>query len=176
MTGLPPGRRVHQSSTPSGNLTSRTQSSVPSAESYGTLPAEASPLVSRETSLSPRETAAMPPTPVRQRTLSRSDLPCFSNRRHPTCPAQNRCICHVLPRQQHVVSRRARPIQRETATGHCEAASRCSSCATAYALPASEEGEGITSHQQLEITASALGDVCRVSRSIAVGRFTIGFT
>ena len=49
-------------------------------------------------------------------------------------------------------------------------------CATAYALPASEEGEGITSHQQLGITASALGDVCRVSRSIAVGRFTIGFT
>ena len=55
MTGLPPGRRVHQSSTPSGNLTSRTQSSVPSAESYGTLPAEASPLVSRETSPSPEK-------------------------------------------------------------------------------------------------------------------------
>ena len=73
MTGLPPGRRVHQSSTPSGNLTSRTQSSVPSAESYGTLPAEASPVASRETSPSPRETAAMPPTPVRQRTLSHSD-------------------------------------------------------------------------------------------------------
>jgi len=49
-------------------------------------------------------------------------------------------------------------------------------CATAYALPASEEGEGITSHQQLEITAFTIGDVCRVSRSIAVGRFTIGFT
>lgn len=55
MTGLPPGRRVHQSSSPSGNLTSRTQSSVPSAESYGTLPAEASPLVSRETSPSPEK-------------------------------------------------------------------------------------------------------------------------
>ena len=54
-------------------MTSRTQCSVPSAESYGALPAEASPLVSRETSLSPRETAAMPPTPVRQRTLSHSD-------------------------------------------------------------------------------------------------------
>ena len=65
---------------------------------------------------------------------------------------------------------------REAATGHWEAVSSCSSRATAYALPASEEGEGITSHQQLGITASALGDVCRVSRSIAVGRFTIGFT
>lgn len=175
MTGLPPGRRVHQSSSPSGNLTSRTQSSVPSAESYGTLPAEASPLVSRETS-QPRETAATPPTPVRKSTLSRSDLPYFSNRRHPICPAQSRCICHVHPRQQYVVSRRARHSKRETATGHREAASRCSSRATAYALPASGEGEGITSHQQLEITASTIGDVCRVSRSIAVGRFTIGFT
>lgn len=54
-------------------MTSRTQCSVPSAESYGALPAEASPLVSRETGLSPRETAVMPPTPVRQRTLSLSD-------------------------------------------------------------------------------------------------------
>ena len=62
------------------------------------------------------------------------------------------------------------------ATGHWEAASSYSSRATAYALPASEEGEGITSHQQLEITAPTLGDVCRVSRNIAVGRFTIGFT
>ena len=176
MTGLPPGRRVHQSSTPSGNLTSRTQSSVPSAESYGTLPAEASPLVSRETSLSPRETAAMPPTPVRQRTLSRSDLPGFSNKRHPICPARSGCVCHVHTRQQDALSRRVQRTRREAATGHWEAASSCSSRATAYALPASEEGEGITSHQQLEITASALGDVCRVSRSIAVGRFTIGFT
>ena len=49
-------------------------------------------------------------------------------------------------------------------------------CATAYALPASEEGEGITSHQQLEITAFTIGDVCRVSQSIAAGHFTIGFT
>ena len=110
----------------------------------------------------------MPPTLVRQRTLSRSDLPYFSNRRHP--------ICHVLPRQQYVVSHRARRIQRETATEHWEAASSCSSRATAYALAASEEGEGITSHQHLEITAPALGDVCRVSRNIAVRRFTIGFT
>ena len=54
-------------------MKSRTQYSVPSAESYGALPAEASPLVSRETSPSPRETAVMPPTPVRQRTLSLSD-------------------------------------------------------------------------------------------------------
>ena len=132
--------------------------------------------VSRETSPSPRETAAMPPTPVRQRTLSRSDLPYFSNRRHPICPAQSRRICHVHPRQQYVVSRRARHSKRETATRHRKAASRCSSRATAYALPASGKGEGITSHQQLEITASTIGDVCRVSRSIAVGRFTIGFT
>lgn len=36
-------------------MKSRTQSSVPSAESYGTLPAEASPLVSRETSPSPEK-------------------------------------------------------------------------------------------------------------------------
>ena len=67
-------------------------------------------MVSRETSPSPRETAAMPPTPVRQRTLSRSDLPCCSNRRHPICLAQSRRICHVLPRQQQVASRRARRI------------------------------------------------------------------
>lgn len=163
-------------STPSGNVKSRTQCSVPSAESYGALPAEASPVVSRETSPSPRETAAMPPTPVGRRTLSRSDLPCFTNRRHSICPAQTGCICHVLPRQQYVVSHRARRIQRETATEHWEAASSCSSRATAYALAASEEGEGITSHQHLEITAPALGDVCRVSRNIAVRRFTIGFT
>ena len=91
-------------------MKSRTQCSVPSAESYGALPAEASPVVSRETSPSPRETAAMPPTPVRQRTLSRSDLPCFSNRRHPICLAQSRRICHVHTRQQQVASRRARRI------------------------------------------------------------------
>ena len=30
--------------------------------------------------------------------------------------------------------------------------------------------------RQPEVTASVLGSVCRVSRSIAVGRFTIGFT
>mgnify|MGYP000854969879 FL=1 len=175
MTGLPPGRRVHQSSTPSGNLTSRTQSSVPSAESYGTLPAEASPLVSRETS----------PSPEKQ-------LPC-----RPRQSGSARCLTQTavllqqtsldlsrpkrmyLPRSSAAAIgriRQARRNLREAATGHWEAASRCSSCATAYALPASEEGEGITSHQQLEITASALGDVCRVSRSIAVGRFTIGFT
>ena len=91
-------------------MKSRTQCSVPSAESYGALPAEASPVVSRETSPSPRETAAMPPTPVGRRTLSRSDLPCFSNRRHSICPTQSRCICHVHTRQQQVASRRARRI------------------------------------------------------------------
>ena len=42
-------------STPSGNVKSRTQCSVPSAESYGALPAEASPVVSRETSPSPEK-------------------------------------------------------------------------------------------------------------------------
>ena len=46
----------------------------------------------------------------------------------------------------------------------------------AYALPASDEGEGITSHQQLEVTASALGDVCRDSRIMTVRGFTIRFT
>lgn len=64
--------------------------------------------VSRETGPSPRETAAIPPTPVRRRTLSLSDLPCFSNRQHSICPAQSGCICHVTPRQQYVVSHRAR--------------------------------------------------------------------
>ena len=73
MTGLSPGRRVHQSINAIRQHEVTTQCSVPSAESYGALPAEASPLVSRETSPSPRETAVMPPTPVRQRTLSLSD-------------------------------------------------------------------------------------------------------
>lgn len=85
-----------------------------------------------------------------------------------------------LPRSSTAAGRlpphRARPTQRKTATGHRESASGWSSRATACALPASGKGEGITSHQQLEITASTIGDVCRVSRSIAVGRFTIGFT
>ena len=53
-------------------------------------------MVSRETGPSPRETAVMPPTPVRRRTLSRSNLPCFSNRRHAICPARSRCIYHFF--------------------------------------------------------------------------------
>ena len=121
-------------------------------------------------------------------------------KRLPCCPRQSggaRCHDRICRASLTDGTRSARPKQmylprsfaaavgripsgttysREAATGHWEAASSCSSRATAYALPASEEGEGITSHQQLGITASALGDVCRVSRSIAVGRFTIGFT
>lgn len=61
MTGLPPGRRVHQRS--SGNLKTRAQCSVLSAESHTTLPSDVSPLVSRETGLSPR---GMPPCRPRQ--------------------------------------------------------------------------------------------------------------
>ena len=62
MTGLSPGRRVHQSINAIRQHEVTTQCSVPSAESYGALPAEASPLVSRETGRNPRETAVMPPT------------------------------------------------------------------------------------------------------------------
>ena len=85
MTGLPPGRRVHQSSTPSGNLKSRTQSSVPSAESYGTLLAEASPLVSRETSPAPRNGCHAAHASQAAHVVS-IGLPCFSNRRHSIIP------------------------------------------------------------------------------------------
>lgn len=53
MTGLPPERRVHQRS--SGNLKTRAQCSVLSAETCGALPAEPSPLVSRETSPGPEK-------------------------------------------------------------------------------------------------------------------------
>ena len=54
-----------------------------------------------------------------------------------------------LPRSSTAAGRlpphRARPPQRETATGHGESASGWSSRATASALPASEEGEDTTS-------------------------------
>ena len=53
-------------------------------------------MVPRETGPGPRETAVMPPTPVRRRTLSRSNLPCFSNRRHVIGPARSRCIYHFF--------------------------------------------------------------------------------
>ena len=98
----------------------------------------------------------MPPTPVRQRTLSRSDLPYFSNRRHPICPAQSRCICHVLPRRQYVVSRRARRIQRETATGHWEAASRCSHVLrhTPYLPPRRERASRLISSLRSQLLRS----------------------
>ena len=55
-----------------------------------------------------------------------------------------------LPRSSTAAGRlpphRARPTQRETTAGHRGSASGWSSRATAYALPASEEGEAITSH------------------------------
>ena len=131
--------------------------------------------VSRETGPSPRETADIPPTPVRRRTLSLSELPCFSNRQHSICPAQSVCICHVTPRQQ-VASHRARRIRREplpAAGMRYQVASRVRR-PTTYLPPGRERPSRLI--QQLGVTASALGDVGRVSRSIAVGHFTIGFT
>ena len=140
-------------------------------------PASGSSLpVSRETGPSPRETAAIPPMPVRRRTLSLSDLPCFSNRQHSICPAQSGCICHVTRRQQYVVSHRARRIRREplpAAGMRYQVVSRVRR-PTTYLPPGRERPSRLI--QQLGVTASALGDVGRVARSIAVGHFTIGFT
>lgn len=93
-------------------MKSRTQCSVPSAESYGALPAGALPVVSRETSPSPRETAAMLPTPVGRRTLSRSDLPCFSNRRHSICPPKADVSATFFRG-----SRRSHPVGHDVLTG-----------------------------------------------------------
>ena len=68
-----PPPRTERASRLISSLRSQLLRSVTSAESHGALPSDASPLVSRETGLSPRETAVMPPTPVRRRTLSLSD-------------------------------------------------------------------------------------------------------
>ena len=132
--------------------------------------------VSRETSPSPRETAAIPPTPVRRRTLSPSDLPCFSNRQHSICPAQSGCICHATPRQQYVVTHRARRTRREPlpAAGMRHQVAFHVRRPTTYLPPGRERPSRLI--QQLGVTASALCDVGRLSQSIAVGHFTIGFT
>lgn len=70
-----------------------------------------------------------------------------------------------LPRSStaagHLPPHRARPTQRKTATGHRESASGWSSRATAYALPASEKGEAITSQPAAWNHVLRLGDVCR---------------
>lgn len=86
-----------------------------------------------------------------------------------------------LPRSSTAAGRlpphRARPTQRKTATGHRESASGWSSRATAYALPASEKGEAITSQPAAWNHAFCVSETSAdVSRNIAVGRFTIGFT
>ena len=86
-----------------------------------------------------------------------------------------------LPRSSTAAGRlpphRARPTQRKTATGHRESASGWSSRATAYALPASEKEEAITSQPTAWNHAFSVSETSAdVSRNIAVGRFTIGFT
>mgnify|MGYP001639807738 CR=1 FL=1 len=141
------------------------------------LASDSSLPVSRETGPSPRDTAAIPPTPVQRRTLSLSDLPCFSKRQHSICPAQSGCICHIPPRQQYVVSHRARRIRREplpAAGMRHQVASHVRRPTTYLPPPGRERPSRLI--QELGVTASALGDVGRVSRSIAVGHFTIGFT
>ena len=86
-----------------------------------------------------------------------------------------------LPRSSTAAGRlpphRARPTQWKTATGHRESASGWSSRATAYALPASEKGEAITSQPADWNHAFSVSETSAdVSRNTAVGRFTIGFT
>ena len=86
-----------------------------------------------------------------------------------------------LPRSSTAAGRlpphQARPTQRETATGHRESASGWSSRATAYALPASEKEEAITSQPTPWNHAFCVSETpADVSRNIAVGCFTIGFT
>jgi len=119
----------------------------------------------------------MPTTSVRRRTLSLSDSSCISNAQHSVRPGQSRCIYHVVPRQQDAFH----PTEHDLLNGR--------------PLPGTEDRHQVGPHvlqhmpylpprrerpsrliQQLGITPSALGDVCRVSWNIAVGRFTIGFT
>lgn len=133
-------------------------------------------MVSRETSLSPRETAVMPPTPVRQRMLSLSD-----------CRASPTDGTRSVPPEADVSatffrgSRTPYPVGHDVfygrplpGTGKRHHVAPHVLRHTPYLPPRRERPSRLI--QQRGITASALGDVGRVSQNIAVGRFTIGFT
>lgn len=143
MTGLPPERRVHQRS--SGNLKTRAQCSVLSAESHGTLrwtlhlwfhvkPAPAPGECHHADHVSPA---------VHVVAIGFTELVQYTTRG--TCRLKQMHLPHSsvaggLP------SHRARPTHREVSSSHTAATSGWSSPATARDVPASGEGEAIASH------------------------------
>ena len=110
----------------------------------------------------PPGNATIPSTSVRRHTLSLSDSPCMSNAQLSVRPDQSRCIYHVLPRQQdafHPTGHdllNGRPL-RGTENRHQVGPHVLRQ--VPYLPPRRERT--LRLGQQLGITSSTLGDVCR---------------